>query len=121
MLCSASRARREAFSRATISRPTLCYFESVVPLRDAVDHAIAFASETLGAAGTQGIRVEEVDVKPESWLITLSMIDPDESENGLAAINAALGSPRKRAYKVFTVRRDTGEIVTMKIREFAQQ
>lgn len=63
------------------------------------------------------------------WLITLSMIRPndpqaDALESALrsAAMTANALNPfrsRRRDYKTFTVRKDTGEVTAMKIREFA--
>jgi hypothetical protein len=79
---------------------------------------MAFAQETLGAHRTAGIRLEEVDSTDDSWLITLSMIGPRDPEGGLS-ISAAFAG--KRQLKIFTARRDTGEIIAMKIREFQTQ
>ena len=83
-----------------------------VPLKQAVANAVAFAAGVLEdrARDIQLEELESVDNNGASaWLITLSMIgDPL-----VAAIM------RRRDYKTFTVRKDTGEVTAMKIREFA--
>jgi len=93
-------------------------------LKDAVKNAIAYAQDALGEARTREIRLDEVEfdnVKgADSWLITLSMIDP-EFPNSLAAAIEGISGHRRREYKVFTVRKDTGEVVAMKIRELQNQ
>jgi hypothetical protein len=72
-----------------------------------------------GPERTTGVRLEEVEstnVRGEdAWLITLSMISPEEL---LGPIAAALGRG-KREYKTFTVLKDNGEVKSMKIRELA--
>lgn len=90
-----------------------------VSIKDATESAIAFARATLGPERTTGIRLEEVEstiVTGKSvWLITLSMINPDESLGGIAA---ALGKGR-REYKTFNVLKSDGQVTSMKIREMA--
>jgi hypothetical protein len=100
----------------------------MIPVKEAVAKAIEFANHTLqSSAGLgdrvavqagvaqpwgAGIRLEEVELgkvgRSDAWLITLSLPD-----------RAALGSLGRREYKVFTVRCDNGEVVSMKIRELA--
>ena len=94
-------------------------------IKDAVRNAEAFAIDSLGQDRTINIRLEEiesstVDDRPV-WLITLSI--PFVTGNGPAsamrAIAASLGADTEREYKVFTVAKDTGEILSMKIRLLA--
>jgi len=100
----------------------------MIPVKEAVARAIEFAGNTLqppAGLGQQvavqaglaqpwgsGIRLEEVELgkigRNDAWLITLSLPD-----------RAGLGSLGRREYKVFTVRCDNGEVVSMKIRELA--
>ncbi len=95
-----------------------------VPVKEAVANAIAFAKGVLEPSRTKDMRLEEVDweyrVDGEVWLITLSMARPrlaiDEAVNPLSAEILSIGP---RDYKTFTVRRDTGEVISMKIRELA--
>lgn len=83
----------------------------MIPVKDALGSAVEFASNMLDPP-PKDLRLEEVEPgktgRNDAWLITLSMQD-----------RAGLGSLGRREYKVFTVRRDTGEVVSMKIRELA--
>jgi hypothetical protein len=91
-------------------------------IKDAVAKAEAFARDSLGPTRTAVIRLEEiesstVDGRPV-WLITLSNADTSPgSIRGLAAL--ALGADAEREYKVFTVAKDNGEVLSMKIRLLA--
>jgi hypothetical protein len=91
----------------------------MLPIQQAVSKAVEFAENTLRPPSlgltnpwTTGIRLEEVELGKigpnDVWLITLSL--PDRT---------GLGSLGRREYKVFTVRGDSGEVVSMKIRELA--
>jgi len=90
-----------------------------VPLKQAVASALAFAEEALENRAAD-VRLEEVESVEANgtgaWLITLSMIrrDPSIASEIMASM---LRGPRD--YKTFTVRKDTGEVTAMKIREFA--
>ncbi|HEY1218153.1 MAG: hypothetical protein ABSE42_13425 [Bryobacteraceae bacterium] len=90
-----------------------------VPLKQAVANAIGFATEALDnrAQGVQLEEVESVDTNGTGvWLITLSMTDHPPSSATSPMLDAYLN--RRRDYKIFTVRKDTGEVIAMKIREF---
>jgi hypothetical protein len=85
--------------------------------KDAVQSATAFAIESLGPQRATDIRLEELetsvlDRKP-IWLITLSI--PQLLAGPLAAFNGPFGHQR-REYKVFAVEKETGEVLSMKIR-----
>jgi hypothetical protein len=89
-------------------------------IKSAVDSAIEFAKSALGPDRTVGIRLEEIESSNvegrDVWLITLS-----SSFKGLGLIaeiraSAALGADSAREYKVFTVAKDSGEVLSMKIR-----
>ena len=92
-------------------------------IKEAVQNASAFATETLGHERTAGLRLEEVESTQaggaDAWLITLSMVAPPQSTFG--AVNAALNAlaEPKRDYKIFTVLKTTGDITSMRIRELA--
>jgi hypothetical protein len=81
----------------------------------AVQTAIAFASKSLGEQRTQNIRLEEIESSmiggQPVWLITLS-----HGRNLSPAVIQLLGADGDREYKVFTVTKDTGEVLSMKIR-----
>jgi hypothetical protein len=90
-------------------------------IKDAVQSAIAFATELLGVERTAGIRLEEVESSHASgkaiWLITLSISSNNTGQ--FAALQKALGSDGSRDYKSFAVTKDTGEVLAMKIRLLA--
>src|SRR5258708_13037175 len=89
----------------------------MVSIKQATENAIAFAIAALGPERTTFIRLEEVEstrvASEDAWLITLSMLNPDEQLNKIAAV---LGKG-KREYKSFTVLKGNGEVTSMKIRE----
>jgi hypothetical protein len=91
----------------------------MVSIKEATENAIAFASAALGPERTTGIRLEEVEstrvASQDAWLITLSMISPDQPRS----IAAAMLGNGKREYKSFTVLKRKGEVTSMKIRELA--
>jgi hypothetical protein len=98
----------------------------MVSLKEATQNAVAFAREALGPERTAGVRLEEVESTTvegaEAWLITLSMIAPEEGTDVVAISKAhrnALAGTAKREYKSFTVLKDNGEVKSMKIRELA--
>ena len=88
-----------------------------IPLKDAVANAMLFAKGVLEPERTLDLRLEEVEWEfrneGEVWLITLSMAKP------FSEVERNLFRAGERDYKVFTVRCDTGEVVSMKIREIA--
>lgn len=87
-------------------------------LKEAVRNAIVFAVGTLGQERTGDIRLEEIESSTVEgrpvWLITLS--SAMTTVGSFASVREALGTPPDREYKIFTVTKDTGEILSMKIR-----
>jgi hypothetical protein len=90
-------------------------------IKEATESALTFAREALGPERTAGAQLEEVQSTrvhgKDAWLITLSMIKPEESP-GLSSI-ADMLNRGEREYKSFTVLKGSGEVVSMKIRELA--
>jgi hypothetical protein len=91
-------------------------------IKDAVRNAIAFASESLGPERTANIRLEEiesstVDDRPV-WLITLSNAS-QEPLDSIIRRGLMAGADPEREYKIFTVTKDNGEVLSMKIRLLA--
>jgi hypothetical protein len=86
-----------------------------VGIKEAVAAAVQFANSVLPPARTDDIRLEEVeagDYKGQDvWLITLSM----EGQNAMQILTGRLG----RDFKQFAVNKDTGEVLSMKIRQLA--
>jgi hypothetical protein len=87
----------------------------MVSIKQAFANAAEFAA---GVLELTDLRLEEVETAEANgadvWLITLSMVRPGPY-NALAALSR--GVPRD--YKTFTIRKDTGEVLSMKIRELA--
>ncbi|HYW43851.1 MAG TPA: hypothetical protein VE959_13395 [Bryobacteraceae bacterium] len=86
-------------------------------IQEATANAMAFAQTSLGPERTQGLRLEEIESDVVGginvWRITLSMAYADD----VPFLNAF---SNRREYKTFTVRKDTGEVTSMKIREMSK-
>jgi len=90
----------------------------MVPLKQAVLNAIEFAIGLLGdrARDVQLEEVESTEInRADVWLITLSMIRQGPLDIRIPGYNA-----EPRDYKTFTVRKDTGAVIAMKIREMSR-
>jgi hypothetical protein len=90
----------------------------MISVKDAVTCAFKFVSELseLDAPGwSADARLEEVESDrfkgTEVWLITLSIPEP--------GFQGMLTGKFDRAYRVFAVDKESGEVLSMKIREFA--
>ena len=85
----------------------------MIPVQEAIKRAVDFASHVLEPARTGAILLEEVEPTTEKgeevWIITLSLPDP----------NTPLSFVGHRQYKTFTVNGDTGEVVSIKIRQLS--
>jgi hypothetical protein len=95
----------------------------MVDIGAAVARATEFATSTLGPDRTGDLRLEEIETstwndKPV-WLITLSNASNYGPLTGFVRQIAALGADSAREYKVFTVTKDTGDVLSMKIRLLA--
>jgi hypothetical protein len=92
----------------------------VIPVKQAVQNAVEFARDlpSVGLPGdwTNDVLLEEVEKGKSKalnvWFVTLSI---------LGLFDPLFGSMpnRSRIYKTFTVHGETGEVLAMKIREFA--
>jgi 23S rRNA G2445 N2-methylase RlmL len=87
----------------------------MISVKDAVARAAEFAAGVLDEPRRNDLRLEEVERRDPHWLITLSM--PSTSFNLGSLLHGASAQPR--GYKTFTVDADTGEVLSMKIRELA--
>jgi hypothetical protein len=83
----------------------------MIPIKEAVEKAVGFARGVLEPTRTNTILLEEVEAsavgESEVWRITLSLPDPDYP----------LSFAGRRQYKTFTVDGQTGEVLSMKIRQ----
>ncbi len=70
-----------------------------------------------GRTATAGLRLEEIESASLDgkavWLITLSNL---REESLPASLFPAYGADAAREYKIFTVAKDSGEVLSMKIR-----
>jgi hypothetical protein len=83
-------------------------------IQEATQNAVAFAQASLGPERTKAMQLEEIESGVEGgtdvWRITLSLPDAYPT-NPLEAIGI------RRQYKTFTVAKNTGDVLSMKIRE----
>lgn len=93
----------------------------MISIQDAVRNSVAFARDAFSGsdlASWSNIRLEEVEKSRcngrEMWLVTLSI-----PLKATETIVSPLPFEKERIYRVFTVDRETGEVLSMRIREFA--
>jgi hypothetical protein len=86
----------------------------MVGIKEAVAAAVQFATTLLPPTRTSDIRLEEVEAGEHKgqgvWLITLSM-----GGQGLGFLAPSVS----RDFKTFAVHKETGEVLSMKIRQLA--
>jgi hypothetical protein len=93
----------------------------MVDLKDAVTNAVAFARSVLERDRVKDLLVEEVERSTKAgrdiWLITLSL---PKTGNELRALFSPLNNRQTdREYKTFAVDAETGEVLSMKIRDLS--
>jgi DNA-binding XRE family transcriptional regulator len=89
----------------------------MIDAKQAVQIAKKEAADLLGSASSSLEEIERDSYKDrEIWSITLSL---SRSLNLMAPIAQLSADPRE--YKRFLIDVETGELVAMKVREFAQQ
>jgi hypothetical protein len=90
----------------------------MVSIKQAFLNAAEFAASVLEPERLTDLKLEEVETAEvngsDVWLITVSMVRPSPISNALA-----FNFRGARDYKTMTVRKDTGEVLSMKIREIA--
>ena len=95
----------------------------MISAKEAVAKAIDFAQSVLGALRTSELRLEEVEMTKvngdDTWSITLSMLEPQTPphEGTLSAQLSRAFGKGPREHKTFTVNSQTGQVLSMKIRE----
>lgn len=81
-----------------------------------------FAKDSLGLQRTAGLRLEEIESSVSEghdvWLITLS-VAADNVINMFRGSGQIYGADAGREYKTFTVSKETGDVLSMKIRLLA--
>lgn len=90
----------------------------MIPVNDAVEKAGEFAVRVLGKERATDLLLEEMErgtyKDREVWYVTLSM--PRTNRNPYLMLST--DSVSKRDYKTFTVDSETGDVLSMKIRDF---
>ena len=118
----ASYGRIPAPHNTASARPVDAILAVMVDIKAAVTSAIDFAKSSLGPNRTADIRLEEVESSVVDgtpvWLITLSAAADDgpSISFALGGLATVLGADAAREYKVFTVSKNSGDVLSMKIR-----
>jgi hypothetical protein len=84
----------------------------MIDVKQAAQSASNFVTGLYSDRTISDVRLEEVELSEDGryWLITLSFPPPASSVNSMLGIG-------RRDYKIFKVDRDSGEVLSMKIRE----
>jgi hypothetical protein len=95
----------------------------MISVKEAIDKAGAFTANILGPERATGLQLEEVELGSfkgkDAWQITLSMRRPNPFDVASNSAIATLSSYGPRDYKIFMVDRETGDVLSMTIRELA--
>jgi hypothetical protein len=89
----------------------------MITVKEAALKAAEFAAGVLDEPRREDLRLEEVEKDGQCWLITLSMPSPLHPLQ--SAVLQMMDAVRRRDYKTFTVDAETGEVLSMKIRQLA--
>lgn len=92
-------------------------------VKEAVAKARTFAQDAFGADDLGLIRLEEIDHDDvaRDWLITLGLYRPAVASRGQQIASLMGNAELKRSYRVFRVSEATGDVKSVKIREFLEQ
>lgn len=92
------------------------YRAGMLSVKQAVESAAAFAKGVLEPERVVDLRLEEVETGnlegEDAWVITLSARDSEKDLTGFTL-------PAPRVYKRFFVSKESGVVLSMKIREMA--
>jgi hypothetical protein len=100
-------------SRGLLDRETLFMGLNMVNVKEAVQAALKYLGDLVPDA--KDPRLEEIERNNQDWAITLSYMSvPTPAE--LAAI---IGGAPSRIYRTITIDSQTGEFVSMKIKQLA--
>lgn len=96
---------------------------SPIPIKRAVDAALAYVREVYGGEKTPGLRVEELVLSEDgkAWDVTVGWTETEvrtlQSPLGLAAMTSSEIVKLPRVYKRITIDARTGEVRSMRIRK----
>jgi hypothetical protein len=96
---------------------TVVVGDQAIDVRAAVAAADAYLESFPHLIQLSSPRLEETETDPDTgdWLITISFFD--DPNPGLAHV---LGTPPRRAYMQLRVYKNTGHVISMKHRKFAE-
>ena len=91
-------------------------------VREAVKQAKQYVANLFQEEGVQNLGLEEVehDDSAGAWDVTVGFSRPWTNESPMRTA-LQIPSPLKRAYKVVRIRDEDGKILSVKIRDVAQQ
>jgi hypothetical protein len=98
----------------------------MISIQEAIRSAIEFAEQLYPSEKLQDMEIEEIESSDDDqlWLVTLGWQGkPEESFKpsgggfGGGGFGAALLGRTRRIYKIFTIDAETGEVISMKMRE----
>ena len=86
----------------------------MIPVKEAVKGAMVFLAQLQESNPPEDVTIEEVELSDDGlfWLITISF---SPSGSSIAAIT---GQKTIKKYKIFRVDATSGEVVSMKMRDF---
>jgi hypothetical protein len=89
----------------------------MIPVKEAVKRAMVFLAELQEANPPEDVTIEEVELSNDGlfWLITISFFPSGSS------IAALTGKKPFKQYKIFRVDAESGEVISMKMRDFDYQ
>ena len=87
----------------------------LIPIARAVEIASTHLRSLITSAQEMSLEEAEISDDDQNWLITLGYFDAKETAFASGLVQALGHKPRK--YKIFTIRRATGEVRSMKMRE----
>jgi hypothetical protein len=87
---------------------------SMITVKEAVKRAMLFLGELQESNPPEDVTIEEVELSNDGlfWLITISFFPAGSS------IAAITGRKPVKKYKVFRVDAESGEVISMKMRDF---
>lgn len=95
----------------------------MITIKEARKAAALFAEEVLGPDRVEGTRLEEVEDDVinthDVWVITLSFSKEPGTMSAYEQMMQNGSGARPRDYKTFAVDKETGRVISMKIRQLA--
>lgn len=93
----------------------------MIDVKQAAQSASSFVAGLYSDKTVSDVQLEEVELSEDGlyWLITLSFAPPASLSQGSSMFGGVI--PAQRQYKIFKITADTGEVLSMKIRELSRE